>query len=157
MSFKPLSYLENAVISKDIKDIRIAILSYIKKCLGDTHEIEEAVNYIRESLSDSEFNNIWEVHDGLSLDNNQSNWDKNYFASVEVDLSDNFSKERFEHILKVGRYVYGTTQPTKSTINTNGVNKVNTKAENKNFLPVAIIGGIVFLLGIPVLIKLMKK
>lgn len=157
MSFKPLSYLEDAVITKDVKDIRIAILSYIKKCLGDTQEIEDAVSYIRKSLSDLEYQSIWEKYDGLFLDNNKNNWNKNYFASMEVDLADNLSKERFNHILEVGKYVYGSTQPIKSTVNTNRSNAVNNKEENKNFLMIALVGGAALLLGIPVLIKIMKK
>lgn len=157
MAFKPLSYLESAVNRKNITDIRIAILSYIKKCLGDTQEIKDAINYIRESLSTSEFNNIWETHNGLSLDNNKMNWDKDYFAAVEVDLSDNFSKERFNHILEVARYVYGTTQSIKSTKNINTSNISNTEKKRKEIVPVMIVGGVLALVGIFALVKLIKK
>lgn len=164
MSFKPLSYLEDAVKSKDIKDIRIAILSYIKKCLGDTKEIKDAINYIKSSLTDTEYNNIWEEHDGLDLDMNKNNWNKNYFSTLEVELSDNFSKERFNHILEVGKYVYGTTQPVHITTQSSNKNErkssSNSSIENENkdnFLPKALVGGTIALIGISWLVKLMKK
>lgn len=157
MTFKPLSYLEDAVKSKDIKDIRIAILSYIKKCLGDTYEIESAINYLKNSLTELEYSNIWEKHDGVNLDNNKSNWNKNYFSSVEVDLADNFSKERFNHILEVGKYVYGTTEPIKSTISTNKTTSSKMKEDNNSFLPLVLVGGAILLIGVPLVIKMLKK
>lgn len=158
MTFKPLSYLENAVKSKDIKEIRIAILSYIKKCLGDTNEIEDAINYIKNSLSESEYNKIWEEHDGISLEQNKNNWNKNYFSSVEVDLSDNFSEERFKHILEVGKYVYGTTESVKSRVTIGESRQTNIERnENKNFLLPVVVGGITALIAIPLVMKLIKK
>lgn len=158
MTFKPLSYLEGAVKNKDIAEIRIAILSYIKKCLGDTNEIEDAINYIKNSLSELEYNEIWEEHDGISLEKNKNNWNKNYFSSVEVDLSDNFSKERFKHILEVGKYVYGTTESVKPRVNKDASSSIKRREkDNKNFLLPLVVGGVMALIAIPAVIKLMKK
>ncbi len=161
MSFKPLSYLEEAVKSKDIKDIRIAISSYIKKCLGDTKEIEDAIKYIKSSLTDTEYKNIWEEHDGLNLDTNKNNWNKNYFSTLEVELSDNFSNERFNHILEVGKYVYKTTQSVNITT-PQATNKKEIKSsieseKKDNFLPIALVGGTIALIGISWMVKLMRK
>lgn len=162
MAFKPLSYLENAAKSKNIKDIRRALRSYIKKCLGDTQEIKEALNYVKKSLTEEEYNNIWEKYDGLKLDKDSNNWDKRYFASLEVDLSDNFSKERFNHILEVGKFVYGTTEKSQSPLNEsdlslNKVNSVDKKDGKSNFLLLMIICVPVLVVGIYTISKILKK
>lgn len=158
MEFKPLSYLEDAVKSKNQKDIRIGLLSYIKKCLGDTEEIKNALNYVKSSLNEEEYKSIWEEYDGIKLEDDKNKWNKYYFASVEVDLSDNFSKERFNHILEVGRYVYGTTKPCKQDINISQIKTSKPNGGKQNFLPIIIVGGgIVLLLGAVMLSKLMKK
>lgn len=158
MEFKPLSYLEDAVKSKNIKDIRRSLRSYIKKCLGDTNEIMDALNYVKKSLSEEEYKLIWEEYDGIILEFDKNKWNKDYFAAVEVDLSDNFSKERFNHILEVGRYVYGTTKPCKQDINTSQIKTSKPNGGKQNFLPIIIVGGgIVLLLGAVMLSKLMKK
>ena len=157
MGFTPLSYLEDAVKNKSTKDIRRSLRSYIKKCLGDTQEIMDAVNYVKKSLSKEEYDSIWEEYDGLNLEIDKSKWDKDYFALIQGDLRYNFSKERFDHTLEVGRYVYGTTKTIKSTVNKNTSTSTNTKDKEKNFLPLILVGGFILLLGIPMVIKMMKK
>lgn len=158
MEFKPLSYLEDAVKNKNSKDIRRSIRSYIKKCLGDTNEIIDAVKYVEKSLTVEEYNDLWEPYDGIKLESDKSKWNKYYFASVEVDLADNFSKERFKHILEVGRHVYGTTNPPTQNISTNQIKPHKSKGNNKDFLPLTIAGGgIVLLLGIMMISKLIKR
>lgn len=158
MEFKPLSYLEDAVKIKNTKDIRIALLSYIKKCLGDTDEIVDALNYVKNSLTEDAYKLIWETYDGIKLESDKSKWNKYYFASVEVDLADNFSKERFNHILEVGRHVYGTTNPPTQNISTNQIKPHKSKGNNKDFLPLTIAGGgIILLLGIMMISKLIKR
>lgn len=167
MTFKPLSYLEEEVKNKNIKGIRRSISSYITKCLGDTEEIKDAIKYIEKSLTASEFASIWEDYDGLKLENDKSKWNKTYFSSVGVDLEDNFSKERFDHILEVGRYVYGTTKPVTQTVvneskstNNNTTTKKSfsvSKEDNDNFLKIALIAGAIILLGMPLVVKMLKK
>lgn len=165
MTFKPLSYLEEAVKSKDIKGIRRSILSYITKCLGDIEEIEKAVKYIEGELPKSEFDIIWEEYDGLELDDNYNNWNEDYFASLQVRFEYNFSKKRFDHLLKVGRYVYGTTKPTTQKVVNESKNK-NTLEKAKSYskegnsganLTLLLMGGVILLLGIPLVVKLLKK
>ena len=165
MTFKPLSYLEEEVKNKNIKGIRRSISSYIKKCLGNTDEIRQAVNYIEKSLTQSEFESIWEEYDGLKLDNDKNNWNRSYFASLEVDLTYNFSKKRFEHILEVGRHVYGTTKPTTQKLVNESKNKstpdkakVYSKESNNSVnLTLLLVGGAILLLGIPLVVKMLKK
>lgn len=165
MTFKPLSYLEEEVKNKNIKGIRRSISSYIKKCLGNTDEIRQAVNYIEKSLTQSEFDSIWEEYDGLKLDRDKNNWNKSYFASLQGDLRYNFSKERFEHILEVGRYVYGITKSvTQKAVNeskdknTPDKAKVYSKESNNSVnLTLLLVGGAILLLGIPLVVKMLKK
>lgn len=156
MEFKALSYLEDAVISKSPKEIRRAILSYIKKCLGDTDEIKSALNYVENNLNDTEYSAIWETYDGIHMESDRSKWDKSYFASVEVDLSDNFSIERFNHILDVGRYVYGTSNRS-SVAKPEAINKTISKESDKNLLPGILILGGGIIAGLVIISKLMKK
>ena len=162
MTFKPLDYLENAVKNKDIKDIRLSISCYINKCLGDTDEIIDAINYIKNELTEEEYNSIWEEYDGLKLDSNKDNWNKSYFSLLKVELTDNFAKERFDHILEVGKYVYGETKPLepkdeRQTLKINDNLNSTNDSQKKRILPLVLVGGVVLLLGAGILVKLLKK
>lgn len=160
MEFKPLSYLQDAVSTRNTKDIRIALSSYIKKCLGNTQEIRDAENYVKNSLNTEEYNNIWEVYDGETLEKDKNKWNRDYFASLQGDLRYNFSKERFEHILAVGKYVYGSTQASKQNVNIGQarINANTQKTENRTpLVPILVGGGIALLLGVAMMSKLMKK
>lgn len=58
--------------------------------------LEYALNYIP---------NIIETHDGTAFEP-QENWNKKYASLLKVELVDNFSAERIEHIKEVQRVVY---------------------------------------------------
>ncbi|MEH6942058.1 hypothetical protein [Bacillus sp. JJ722] len=49
---------------------------------------------------------IWEEHDGRELESDKSKWDKHYFTELQSQLETNFSKQRFQRTLQVGRHVY---------------------------------------------------
>ena len=128
-------------------------------------ELIVSINYIEKSLTQSEFDSIWEEYDGLKLDRDKNNWNKSYFASLQGDLRYNFSKERFEHILEVGRYVYGITKSvTQKAVNeskdknTPDKAKVYSKESNNGVnLTLLLVGGSILLLGIPLVVKMLKK
>lgn len=96
------SFLEKAIEEKNIRKIRSALGTYIMTEPTDRKgEISNAVNKI-EQLGI----NIWEDHDERDLETDQAKWDKNYFTELQAQLETNFSKQRFNRTLQVGRYVY---------------------------------------------------
>lgn len=105
MHFQPLSFLKEAVESGNISNTRAAISSYITKNPGNKNrELNEVIKYIANNHLD---NKVWEEHSKKTGETqNKSQWTKDYFRIVRSNLRNNFSKERMNHILEVGQYLY---------------------------------------------------
>jgi hypothetical protein len=96
------SFLEKAIEERNIRKIQSALGSYIMADPTDRkQEIASALSKINGLGLD-----IWEEHDGRELETDQTKWDKNYFTELQSQLETNFSRQRFERTLQVGRYVY---------------------------------------------------
>lgn len=48
---------------------------------------------------------LWDEHDKGTFILNSSGWSHEYFLLITKDLKRNFSKERFEHFIKVGKFM----------------------------------------------------
>ncbi|MBY0124391.1 hypothetical protein [Bacillus sp. S/N-304-OC-R1] len=95
-------FLQQAIEEGNIRKIRSAIGTEIMSDpTGRSGEINAALRKI-----ESNGINIWESHDGRELDMNRAVWSKEYFTKLQAQLSSNFSKERFDHTLNVGRKAY---------------------------------------------------
>ena len=96
------SFIEKAIEEKNIRKIQSALGTYIMSEPTDRkREIANAVSRIEQLGIE-----IWEEHDGRALETDQTKWDKHYFTELQSQLETNFSKQRFERTLQVGRYVY---------------------------------------------------
>lgn len=139
MSFKPLDFLKVAVESRNISNIRAAISSYITKNPGNKDmELNEVLKYISNNKLDSE---LWEKHVVRSDETqNKDQWSKDYFRLIRSNLRSNFSKERLNHILEVGQYLYKDEVQSNNNLRVSnnasgkGERRVNGSVENKQIL-----------------------
>ena len=108
--FKPELFLIDALKEKNIRNIRVALSTYITKDAGDEDgEISNAVKYAENNYSED----IWQVHDNREQES-KDNWNTAYLGLLQSDLMHNFSQERFNHILEVGKFVYPKKSKTIS-------------------------------------------
>lgn len=100
-----MSKLEQAISEKNIVGIRNLMKAYLSSDPTDSNAtIKQSLQRIQTSGID-----IWETQDEKQLSTSKEAWDEDYFVDVQVDLRMNFSKERFLHILEVGKKVYGVS------------------------------------------------
>ncbi|MFI3211075.1 MAG: hypothetical protein R3Y64_08550 [Peptostreptococcaceae bacterium] len=132
MNFKPNSTLERAIDSNNLSAIRIAIISYIDKDPADRkNETLNAIKYI-----ESKNINIWQSNQYIEREKSISQWDMDYLSEIQADLSNNFSKERLELALKVGKHIYKDDISSNSGRNgqqSQGVNKTNSYQDGQGF------------------------
>ncbi|MFB5089468.1 hypothetical protein PGC35_20170 [Psychrobacillus sp. PGGUH221] len=94
--------LQEAIQQVDIENIQTALLAYITSDpLDKSGEINSALQHI-----DEKGINIWDTHNKRDLIINPAEWTKSYFGKLQSHLITNFSKERFELLMKVGREAY---------------------------------------------------
>ncbi|KYH31389.1 hypothetical protein CLTEP_23850 [Clostridium tepidiprofundi DSM 19306] len=111
MNFEPEMFLENAVKEKDVRKIKVALSTYITKDPGNHDgEIQKALEYVKKNYGE-----VWEVHDNRK-EEPKENWNIEYMGLLQSDLMNNFSKERFNHILEVGQALYPRNQSRKAEI-----------------------------------------
>lgn len=60
--------------------------------------------------------NIYDIHDGCELISSESIWDDNYMNEMMVDIVENFSRERVEHLKKVVRKLRPVSSTSPSAI-----------------------------------------
>jgi len=100
--FKPQNFLVEAVSSKDLKKIRVALSAYLSKNPTDEgNEVTNVLNYVQQNFN----GDLWEMQDERALEQDSSKWTKDYLGYLKSDLRNNFSKERFDHIIEVGKIV----------------------------------------------------
>ena len=70
---------------------------------ADSKDVNIMLDYAKSNIS-----NLFDKHDNsiMKIDEDKNNWDKSYMNKVAHYLIVNFSKERWEHYLKVSKYVY---------------------------------------------------
>ncbi|EOQ16029.1 hypothetical protein KQ3_04943 [Bacillus cereus B5-2] len=154
-----MNKLNQAITEKNIVGLRNLLKAYIT---GDPADSDAT---IKNSLQKIYANGIdvWQPYDGKELNMSSNTWNEDYFVDLQVDLRMNFSKERYLHMLEVGKKVYGVsvvaspTLPTQ-TVRTSTSNQQYMKVDNKKKSK-ALVWGIAalgaFILGI-VLIKMIK-
>lgn len=107
--FKPMNFLKNAVESEKLVETRVGLSSYLSGNPANVdNKVSHAVQYSKDKFGDK----LWMDHDNLgkSLEQDKSKWTKDYLANLKSDLRENFSEERFNHILDVGRQIRGKPQ-----------------------------------------------
>lgn len=107
--FNPQAFLIEAVSSGELKRVRVALSTYLtKNPTNEGGEITNALIYIQKNFNEE----LWEMQDERKLEQDSSKWTKAYLADLKSDLRNNFSKERFNHVMEVGKVVH---QKKKST------------------------------------------
>ena len=94
--------LREAVLSKDARATRNAIIAYINADPDNlSGDAAQAAQYaIDNGVA------LWEEHDSsISMDNDQNHWNTNYTAYVTMTLYRNFSEERFAHWQDVAKEI----------------------------------------------------
>ncbi|WP_027340211.1 hypothetical protein [Halonatronum saccharophilum] len=155
--WRPDSYLEEAVNEGDMLSIKVALTTYMQKDPAARDDIRRALQYIRDNVEGFKM----DEHDGRSF-RAKEDWDKDYIAKLIGQFMDNFSQERFEHLLDVGETLYSKPKAiSKGSVsnskrhNTRNNNRVTIskkeeggikKLINLLLIGVGIIGGGVLLL-----------
>lgn len=146
--FEPLDILQKPVEIGNVEESRTALSTYLSKNpTNQDNEITDARDYAERKLGVS----LWEKYDNRIMEKDQTKWSKEYLAELMSDLRHNFAKERFLHIMEVGRVVR-KKKPKENPTGRAQQQQTNPKAEvrqaqsqqSDNFqkwiIPVAIIG-----------------
>lgn len=155
-----MNKLFQAIELEDISEIEIYLKAFI------TGNPSDSDNTIKQALKQIESKNlnVWEKHDGATFQNNRKDWTEDYFVDLQVDLRMNFSKERFMHMLEVGKEAFpASVEQPKVTIKQNEITSKTTSTTNntnrkkdRTLLYMGIAGVAVVVLAV-VLVKLIKN
>jgi len=107
-----MNKLELALQSENIQEIKNCLKAYI------TGDPTDADGSIRKALIqiDKKQLQVFEKNEESNFVTDKSRWSQDYFVDLQVDLRMNFSKERFIHMLEVGKVAFKQTQQTPSLI-----------------------------------------
>lgn len=75
----------------------------------------------------SKLNGLYDKHDGRPFNKNKETWDDEYMNELMVEVIDNFSHERIEHLKEVVRYLRPITEETIKT------QKLDSRDKNNNY------------------------
>ncbi|GAB6615719.1 MULTISPECIES: hypothetical protein [Bacillus] len=162
--FNPQAFLVEAVSSGELKRIRVALSTYLtKNPTNDGGEITNALNYVQKNFNEE----LWEMQDERKLEKDASKWTKAYLADLKSDLRNNFSKERFNHILEVGKVVHQKKKSTHMDNQPERVLQKTTKSETTRKVSVnrsriskkgqLVISGILVAVAAAAVVYLMKE
>ena len=104
-----MNKFEEAVSTNDRKMIRNLLKAYIT---GNPADTDKTIKNALKTLDSSDIT-VFDPGDGKGLVMDKSCWTEEYFVDLQVDLRNNFSEERYKHMLEVGAHVY--PQADKST------------------------------------------
>lgn len=98
----------DAIDKRDKKLLRIMLKDSL---LVDLTHNEANAMMQRISSSDIE---IFDQHDGEEFEKDTSKWNDDYMAGVRVDIYDNFSKERWNHLKQVVKFLRPLSKYSKN-------------------------------------------
>ena len=102
--------LRSAIETRNISRIRSVFYTIAHEDPSFASEkYEETLRYVK----NLNLNGLIEEHDGTDFAP-QEEWNSDYWAAVASDLQDNFSQERINHMIEVGKHVYGKKKPVTS-------------------------------------------
>jgi hypothetical protein len=108
--------LDDAIRARDIKDIRNILTTSMVQDPGFRKGIfeERLKRCFTAGLSDAD---IFVSFEGKPLNNNQNAWTKDYYAEQRTEFRYNFSRERLEHLRRVGSRLYQSAETPASSYN----------------------------------------
>ncbi|WP_214828346.1 hypothetical protein [Exiguobacterium sp. s26] len=97
-----MSRFEEAVMTNDRKMIRNLLKAYIT---GNPADTDKTIKDALKTLDESNIT-VFDQADDKELVMDRACWTEEYFVDLQVDLRNNFSEERYKHMLEVGAHVY---------------------------------------------------
>lgn len=94
---------------------------------GRAGDVDECLELLKSEMSEDE---LYEKHDDtLTPILPKEQWTRDYFNKQKVELGYNFSKERFQHVRELGKYLFPIKKPNPSNSFTKNNEKymINTK------------------------------
>ena len=73
---------------------------------------------------------LYDEHDGSAFNTNKETWNDEYMNILMVEVVENFSHERIEHLKDVVRYLRPVKENTKTTQSSNNIKYSSNKNEN---------------------------
>ncbi|WP_146548846.1 MULTISPECIES: hypothetical protein [Rummeliibacillus] len=89
--------LEKILSLEDSIQRRKALIQYIVDHPTEKESILQVINEQKEEF--------WEANHGEPFETNPYKWDKIYYQNLQIRLTNNFSKEKFLHMLDVAEYM----------------------------------------------------
>ena len=102
-----MSKLDQAIAEKNIFGLKNLLKAYLT---GDPTDFNAISNKVFKKLAKKTgliYGNI--MTEKLNTSSKES-WDEDYFVDLQVDLRMNFSKERFLHMLEVGKGIFDSSK-----------------------------------------------
>lgn len=142
MEYKNNSSFLNAVKNNDLKMVKSQLTEMIMLFQGDKSELVEAVNYAEKNCSFQ-----FEEHRPTKTQvDDTSNSD--LFYTEKVELRDNFSKERFEEVIRLYPLMVGEDDfYSKAKVNSDDDNNSKQSSSNVNIKTYLIIGTSAIIVG----------
>ena len=112
------SFLDS-VNEQDLVRVRLVLGNMViyNPCSGSLRDMLQ--------LAMDSFPSLFETHDNKPLDRDVANWTVDLLYSVHIDLDNNFSKERWDYILELCKYV------SKERIEALEMEELQNEAEDK--------------------------
>jgi hypothetical protein len=106
--------LDGAIKARDIKDIRNILTTSMLQDPGFNKGVfeERLKRCFAAGISDAD---IFVPFEGEPLNSNQNTWTKDYYVEQRTEFRYNFSKERLEHLRKVGGRLYQPAETPASS------------------------------------------
>lgn len=92
-----MNTLEQIISLEDSDQKRKLMIQYIVEHPTEKDEIVEVIN--------KQNPNFWDTNMGEPFEMNPYKWDDIYYQNLQIRLNNNFSKEKFEHLLEVAEYL----------------------------------------------------
>jgi hypothetical protein len=108
--------LDEAIRIRDIKAIRNILTTSMVQDPGFNNGVftERLNRCLNGCLSKTD---IFVPLEGDPINNNQDAWTKDYYAAQRTEFRYNFSRERLEHLTRVGGKLYPPPKPVVSPVN----------------------------------------
>jgi|GEM_PF-2946177 len=93
--------LETILAGNNITEIQHQLRIYLMNHPQDNDgELAKAITKIKEQQLD-----VWMVHDGKVFIEDEIKWNQSYLAEQQIELHNNFSQERFLHMMAVADFL----------------------------------------------------
>jgi len=99
---------KEAVATGDVKDLRIMMKNSL--LVDPTFNEFNEMNSLARNVD-----GLYEAHDGRDMSSDMSAWNDDYMNKLMVQVVDNFSHERIDHLKKVVRYLHPAAIPQRQT------------------------------------------